>query len=73
MQSGAPGRVAALRDGLVMAPPRRPEEAEAEALDGLVEREQQPTDFRGGQRDQVARTAPFFCSAWRACRRVAAR
>ena len=73
MQAGASGRVAALRDGLVMASPGRPEEAEAEALGRLIEREQQPADFRDGQRDQLARTAPFSWSARRACRRVAAR
>lgn len=73
MQSGASGRVAALRDGLMTASPRRPDEAEAEAVGRLVEREQQPTDFRHGQRDQIARTAPFSCSAWRAWWRVATR
>jgi hypothetical protein len=62
-----------LGDGLVVASPTRPEEAEAEALGRLIEREQQPADFRNGQRDQLARTSPFSWSARRACRRVAAR
>ena len=66
VQLSASGDVAALRDGLMVAPPGRPDEAKAEAGGRLVECEQQPTNFWDGQRDEVAGTSPFSCSATRA-------
>ena len=68
--AGAPRRMAAPGDRLVPAAKGGPGQAEAEAVGGLGEGQQQAADFRRRQRDQAGR--PPFCSAL-AWRRVTSR